>query len=476
MRILAFMYVYNEVDILLWSMKHLIEQGINLHIMDNWSDDGSYELALSFQKENPKSVVVERYPQHGPKDTACWYDMLKNIERLSLKENYDWFIHYDADEIRRSPVQDESLVGFIKRMDSAGYNAIDHKVEVYKQVHDYDGKEHPEAVFKNVLEDHIDQYNGQIKCWKKQSVRVDLAESGGHKVEFKGIKIAEERIILKHYPLRGDKQVAKKLESRAKRWASSDRAKGWHVQYKQDVIVTLSKYRDIFDRLSASIELHESPTIRKIVVTSGGLQIENPNWEVIQGVEPFIYSRNCNLAFDKLHGQDILLTNDDCEWTSPAFNILKELSIKHKVGILSPQIDGGVGNDLQRVQQNRKEVYKSSHRLAFVCVYIPWRTRCIVGNLDEKFVGYGGDDVDYCRRVQAAGLELYVTPKVVVKHGYNDFGQSTSFLREMTLEQRNASMIEMDQKQPVSKIRPRRVSTGKVLNRKILQALRGQKR
>ena len=55
--------------------------------------------------------------------------------------------------------------------------------------------------------------------------------------------------------------------------------------------------------------------------------------------------------------------------------------------------------------------------LAFVCVYIPKAVFETLGELDERFSGYGFDDNDYCARVLAAGLELAVCDGCVVEHG-----------------------------------------------------------
>ena len=41
----AFMCVFNEADILPWTLKHLIDQGVQVHVIDNWSTDGSDRIA-----------------------------------------------------------------------------------------------------------------------------------------------------------------------------------------------------------------------------------------------------------------------------------------------------------------------------------------------------------------------------------------------------------------------------------------------
>ena len=42
------MHAYNEEDIVIPVLKHLIDQGIEIYFVDNWSTDKTYELAQLF--------------------------------------------------------------------------------------------------------------------------------------------------------------------------------------------------------------------------------------------------------------------------------------------------------------------------------------------------------------------------------------------------------------------------------------------
>ena len=210
----------------------------------------------------------------------------------------------------------------------------------------------------------------------------------------------------------------------------------------QPVIITLTRYSDIFIRLRDSIDQWE-PDARKIVITSGGAKIDAKNWEIVSGIEPFIYARNANLGLN-MTDQDVLLINDDCKLTQPILKTCQKITQNNpEIGVLSPQIDGGVGNRLQMVYSCDELFYISHKRLAFVCVYIPAKTLQLVGKLDESFTEYGCDDDDYCHRVQKAGLILAVTPKIIVKHGFGENKESSSYLRNMTKNQKNWSTIKM---------------------------------
>ena len=208
-------------------------------------------------------------------------------------------------------------------------------------------------------------------------------------------------------------------------------------------IVTLTRYPDIFQRFRESVEKWE-PAAQKIVVTSGGAEIDAPGWTMLPGIEPFIFARNANLGIVAAGNQDVLLVNDDCELTLPILAECERITREHPaIGLLSPQIAGGVGNFLQRVGAARpqSDYYVSPERLAFVCIYIPARTRRMVGLLDEGFDGYGGEDDDYCIRVDNQHLQLAVTPLVSIKHGRgSDNSMSSSYLRAMSLEERNRQM------------------------------------
>jgi len=210
----------------------------------------------------------------------------------------------------------------------------------------------------------------------------------------------------------------------------------------------MSKFPDVFEGLSESVELHEPG--RKVVVFSGDahdhLERAAVGWEQVCGVEPFVFARNANLGIRAAAPSDVLLINDDCRLTGPLVAELERLSRENpEFGLIAPQVRGGVGNRFQREQWRPSDLTVSTERLAFVCVFIPRSTLDLVGLLDERFTGYGGDDVDYCHRVRAAGLKLGITGRATVVHGDGRSSFSTSFSRVMTPGERSRSMGEMEE-------------------------------
>ena len=78
-------------------------------------------------------------------------------------------------------------------------------------------------------------------------------------------------------------------------------------------------------------------------------------------------------------------------------------------------VSNHVGNVAQRPQSIgfREE----ARMLCFICVLITKAAIEAVGELDERFVAYGWEDNDYCRRIRAAGFRLGIDDRCYVDHG-----------------------------------------------------------
>jgi hypothetical protein len=193
-------------------------------------------------------------------------------------------------------------------------------------------------------------------------------------------------------------------------------------------IIVPSRYPDIFEQCRASLDQF-AHIQEKILVRDGHDIFDPPGWTTIQGPDaPFIYSRNINLALNQTQG-DVLLMNDDCCFLrgGTVEALEKILETCPDIGILSPKIIGGVGNVIQANVDRR--IQYSNQRLAFMCVLIRRAVIDRIGLLDERFVGYGWDDDDYCRRAVDAGFKLACTNSASVTHGHGKEKRSSSFLR-----------------------------------------------
>jgi hypothetical protein len=197
-------------------------------------------------------------------------------------------------------------------------------------------------------------------------------------------------------------------------------------------IIIPSKYADIFEPCRGSLDKF-APSHSKILVRDGNDIPEptGPNWKMIQGsAEKFVYARNVNLAIAETAVGNIFLCNDDVRFTDPnTIETLENvLTLYPDVGILSPKIIGGVGNSLQ--SNVSAPIAYTEMRLAFVFVAIRRDVLNKIGNLDERFCGYGWDDCDFCRRAVTAGWKMAATASTSVTHGDGSpQGFSSSFRR-----------------------------------------------
>lgn len=141
-----------------------------------------------------------------------------------------------------------------------------------------------------------------------------------------------------------------------------------------------------------------------------------PGVRWVPGVKPFVFARNANLGIAAACG-DVILLNDDARLLTPrGFSRLAAIARERpELGVCSAAVRGVVANPRQRPTA-RPRLRTEECMLAFVCVFIPHAVYERVGPLDERFVGYGFDDDDYCARVRATGLELCIWDGCVVDH------------------------------------------------------------
>jgi glycosyltransferase involved in cell wall biosynthesis len=229
--VLAVMHVYNEQDILAASVHHLLDQGVDVHIIDNWSTDTTYELVRSLAKQSSR-VTYERFPKK-PGNT---FELGKILERVTdvakEKKDYSWVMLNDADEIRWSPWQGISLQEAFSFIDSLGYNAVDYTIFNFSPTKEgFDQKHDPLTFFKYGEFSGMEGHFVQVKTWQNNP-KAELAPSGGHHVAFPNQKIFPLKFFLGHYPIRSTRHGVEKIfKNRQSRFTEAEKQKGWHVQY-----------------------------------------------------------------------------------------------------------------------------------------------------------------------------------------------------------------------------------------------------
>jgi glycosyltransferase involved in cell wall biosynthesis len=236
-RVIAIIAAFNEEDIISSVIRHLIDNGIDVYLIDHHSTDDTVEEARQWLGRG--LVHIERFPQplspgYESLGRFDWSGILRRKEELATELSADWLIHHDADEFRESPWPGLTLKEAIRWVDKLGYNCINFQVLNFCPTDDnFQRGDDPREYF-TFFENGAEFDKVQLKCWKVSKTRASLVPSGGHEVSFEGRRVFPISFLLRHYPIRGQRHGLKKVfAERKKRFLESERSKGWHIQYDQ---------------------------------------------------------------------------------------------------------------------------------------------------------------------------------------------------------------------------------------------------
>lgn len=230
-RVLAVVTGHNERDIVPYTLRRLVDDGLEVVYVDNWSTDGTLDVVASEFSNFVRSV---RFPETETK-TYDWATLLSYVETVAKSSSADWVIHHDADEIREGPWLGLGLRDSIWNVDRRGFNAINHQVINFRPVSEKpDAGQVGDPAETLVWWQHPSPRASpvHVKGWRNMGQRVRLVETGGHEARFSGRRIFPYRFLLRHYPLRSPEHARRKIFSeRADRWNEQERKLGWHTQY-----------------------------------------------------------------------------------------------------------------------------------------------------------------------------------------------------------------------------------------------------
>lgn len=222
---------YNEGDIIYHSLRRLIDQGIGVYLIDNWSTDDSEAQIKPLLGRG--IVGYEKFPKSGPSPYFSLRQQLERKEEVAQALEAQWIIHQDVDEIRDSPWPGVSLKEGLERVTREGYNCINHTVLRFRPTDNgFPYRGDMERYFKHFTFERHPAFLSQTKAWLRTPSKLCLASSGGHSVEFEGKRVYPIHFILKHYPVRSQAHGERKvLAERNGRFDPEERAMNWHVHY-----------------------------------------------------------------------------------------------------------------------------------------------------------------------------------------------------------------------------------------------------
>lgn len=248
---LAIIHCYNEEDIIEETIDHLLNEGLDVCIVDNCSTDRTYHLINKKYSDNKRVHIRQSVINSSQYE---WKELLAITENLTheFSGSYSWFMHHDADEIRKSPFKGITLQQQITLASALGYNALDFTVIDFRFI--------DEQNILNSYEQHLNYFEfgrrsghfKQVKAWEYSS-DINLSDSGGHDAIFSNRKIYPIKCLLKHYPLRNIRQANKKVyQDRLPRFEKEKKNLGWHGQYDKFVQAPVIKFNS-----SKLIDIHK---------------------------------------------------------------------------------------------------------------------------------------------------------------------------------------------------------------------------
>jgi hypothetical protein len=217
--------VRNEPDIAGWTTRRLLAEGMRVKVLDDWSDDGTYEILGAI-----KGVDIVRFPPDRPTREWSLVGQLVEIEEIGLKNPGTWIVPAAADEIFCSPWPGVGLAEAFSRVEAEGYNFID--TAFFNFVPTKDGfcrGMDPEKFFTHGEMGSDPSYRRIYLS--PPGVRAQIAANACHDVMIPGRRIYPVQFVVKHYPLRSNEQGRKKIDDRRSRFAEEEKKKGWHTHY-----------------------------------------------------------------------------------------------------------------------------------------------------------------------------------------------------------------------------------------------------
>jgi hypothetical protein len=228
-KVVALMSSFNEADIIGPSLDHLLQQGVQVHLLENWSTDGTHSIAAAREE---RGVRIERFPPEGRSDHYHIGAILQRKEELAKELGADWFIHADVDEIREGPFPGGAIRDALYHAGQGGFNCVDSTLLEFRPVDDsFPAGGDLRSHFRFWQPGTHPAHFVQCKIWRKMSAAVDLTSSGGHDISFPGRRIYPFHFLLRHYPFRSTQQAARKLFEDRKVDPDERRLKGWGEHY-----------------------------------------------------------------------------------------------------------------------------------------------------------------------------------------------------------------------------------------------------
>jgi len=224
MTCVAYTYVRNEQDIIRESLTHMLDQGLNVYVIDNWSTDDTRQIVTEMIYRHRGRLYLEKFPDQPPTFFSI-RNLELRIQQLHHLLDPEWGLLFGADELFEAP-HGLSVAEFLEGIGAKGYTCVGCVQATFTPV---DDTWQPGMGIKAHFRYWHDKGRlHNVRAWKARKFQfVD----GGHDVIFDGYKLyPDDRLILRHYLFRNQEQATHKVfVERKPRYSPEERAMGWHT-------------------------------------------------------------------------------------------------------------------------------------------------------------------------------------------------------------------------------------------------------
>jgi glycosyltransferase involved in cell wall biosynthesis len=270
MRIVALLASYNESRFIGQCLEHLHGHGVETYLIDNGSEDDTVAIADSFRGSG--LIGIEQMPRDGVYE---WTKILRRKEALSRELKADWFMHVDADELRLPPPGFDTLHSAFAAADAAGSNAVNFLEFTF--VPTRESPDHDHHDFERTLRTYypfLPRFPHRLNAWKSAWWRrADLHSRGGHRVQFRGLRMHPDSFYMKHYILLSPAHALEKYGGR--KFPAEEIARGWHGWRAKADEFNLQLPRDAEMRVTADdSDLDASEPLRRHIFDPATLRAD----------------------------------------------------------------------------------------------------------------------------------------------------------------------------------------------------------
>ena len=226
--ILGMMSVYNERDIIEYTILHMRAQEVPLIVIDNGSTDGTFRILGRYVG---KAIVELARLETEFFELGL---LLRTLYKMALKHRPKWLLMVDADEFLESPFPSLNLRQAVELESSKGYNLIQfNNFEFWPTERDKDISE-PDVRKRIRYYSWNDDW--QFKCFRNYP-GINTDEMGSHLPIFPRdvkVKLSPHKFTMRHYAIRSYEQgLRKAFDERLARYPEHEKNKwGLHKYAK----------------------------------------------------------------------------------------------------------------------------------------------------------------------------------------------------------------------------------------------------